>query len=92
MDLIYVNEYYTKRLLKIPFSQFYIEAIRSTAKLTLNKRIDDLSKEKVFYNPMFRNRNLKTIPIPKRCERHGIFTYGEVVDEITKQSNDVFTV
>ena len=86
LELIFVNEYYSKRLLRIPFSLFYTEAIKSTAKLTLSKRIDDLSTEKVFYNPVFLDRNLKTIPIPKRCERHGIFSYGEVVDEFIKQS------
>lgn len=87
LELIFVNDYYSKKLLKIPHSPFYTEAIRATAKLTMSKRIDDLSKEKVFYNPIFRNINLKTIPIPKRCEREGIFTYGAIIDEYTKQQN-----
>ena len=86
-ELIFVNEYYTKRLLKAPYSPFYVEALKATAKLALDKRIDDLRQEKVFYNPIFRNANLKTIPVPKRCEREEIFTYGEVIDEYTKQLN-----
>ena len=76
-----------KKILKVPASPFYAEAIRATSKHSLKKRIEDLSKEKVFYNPIFRNVNLKTIPIPRRCEREEIYTYGEVIDEYTKQSN-----
>ena len=34
---------------------------------------------------MFRNRNLITLSIPRRCEREGIYTYGELVEEYTKQ-------
>ena len=87
LELIFLDEYYTKKILKVPASPFYAEAIRATSKLPLKKRIEDLSKEKVFYNPIFRNVNLKTIPIPRRCEREEIYTYGEVIDEYTKQSN-----
>ena len=47
----------------------------------------DLREEKIFYNPIFLNDNLKTIPIPKRWERDGIFTYGEVIDEYIKKTN-----
>ena len=87
VDLLFVNQYYSKKLLKVTHSSFYEEAIRSTTKLTLHKRISDLSHEKMFYNPIFLGRNLKTIPIPRRCEREGIFTYGEVVDEYAKLIN-----
>ena len=84
-DLLFVNQYYCKRLIRVPHSNFYKEAFSATAKLSLNKQITDLRGEKIFYNPIFRNTNLKTIPIPKRCEREGIFTYGEIMDEYTKQ-------
>lgn len=86
IDLIFVNEYYCKRLLQLPHSTFYRQAFSATAKLSLNREITDIREEKVFYNPIFRNANLKTIPIPKRCERDRIFTYGEIMDEYTKQS------
>ena len=86
-DLIYVNKYYCKRLLKVPFSPFYKEAFAATAKLNLKKEITNLMNEKIFYNPMFLSANLKTIPIPSRCEREGIYTYGEIADEYTKQCN-----
>ena len=86
-DLLFVNNYYTKKLLNTPHSSFYGEAITAISKLNLNKQITDLREEKIFYNPIFLNNNLKTIPIPKRCERDEIFTYGEVIDEYTKQTN-----
>ena len=86
-DLIFVNRYYCRRLLKVPSSVFYKEAFNATAKLTLKKQIIDLRNEKIFYSSMFLNSNLKTIPIPKRCEREKIYTYGEIADEFTKQCN-----
>ena len=85
-DLVFVNQYYCKKLLRLPQSNFYKEAFGATAKLSLNKQIIDLREEKIFYNPIFRNANMKTIPVPVRCEREGIFTYGEITDEYTKQS------
>ena len=85
-DLLFVNQFYCRRLLRVDHSKFYEEAFNATPKLCLNKQISDLRNEKVFYNPIFRDRNLKTIPVPKRCERAEIFTYGEILDEYTKQS------
>ena len=38
---------------------------------------------------MFRDNNLKTLAIPRRCERENIYTYGEVVNEYTNKSNDL---
>ena len=84
-DIIFTNKYYCKKLLRIPHSNFYTEGLNATAKLKLHKQILDLNSQKIFYNPMFRDRNLKTISIPRRCERENIYTYGEVVEEYTKQ-------
>ena len=79
-DLIFTDIRYS-RLLRIPNSMFYLQGLKAAAKLTLNKRIDDLNEEKIFYNPFFRDENLHTIPITKRCERHKVYTYGEVAQE-----------
>ena len=84
-DLIFTNTFYCNKLLKIYASKFYSEGLKSNAKLNLNKQVQDLNLEKVFYNPMFRDRNLKTLSIPKRCERDNIFTYGEIVEEYIKK-------
>ena len=84
-DLIFTDIRYS-RLLRIPNSMFYLQGLKAAAKLTLNKRIDDLNEEKIFYNPFFRDENLHTIPITKRCERHKVYTYGEVAQEYVRQS------
>ena len=46
-DLIFTDIRYC-RWLKIPDSMFYLQGFKATAKLTLNKRIEDLNEEKVF--------------------------------------------
>ena len=84
-DIIFTNKYYCNRLLRIPHSSFYTEGLKATAKLNLHKQILDLNTQKIFYNPMFRDKNLKTLSLPKRCERENIYTYGAVVEEYTKQ-------
>ena len=84
-DIVFTNTYYCNKLLRISHSTFYTEGLKATAKLNLHKQIIDLNTQKIFYNPMFRNRNLKTLSIPRRCEREGIYTYGELVEEYTKQ-------
>ena len=84
-DIIFTNKYYCTKLLRIPHSAFYTEGLKATAKLNLHKQIIDLNTQKIFYNPMFRDRNLKTLSIPRRCERDNIYTYGELVEEFTKQ-------
>ena len=84
-DLIFTNTFYCNRLLDVPASRFYAEALRSTARLTLSKKILDLNDEKVFYNPMFTGADGKTLSIPRRCEREEAFTYGTIAGEYTKQ-------
>ena len=84
-DIVFTNKYYCNKLLRIPYSSFYTEGLKATAKLNLHKQILDLNNQKIFYNPMFRDNNLKTLSIPRRCERENIYTYGAVVEEYTKQ-------
>ena len=85
IDLIFTDKNYCNKILKTPNSKFYEEGLKATAKLTLSKRIDNLNGEKIFYNPIFRDTNLKTLSITRRCERQQIFTYGEVTQEYLKQ-------
>ena len=44
-ELIFTDIRYS-RLLRIPNSMFYLQGLKAAAKLTLNKRIDDLNEEK----------------------------------------------
>ena len=41
--------------------------------------------EKIFYNPIFKDANMRPLTIPRRCEREHVFTYGKVADEYIKQ-------
>ena len=84
-DLVFTNVFYCNRLLDVPASRFYSQALKSTAKLTLCKKIRNLDEEKIFYNSMFTDVNGKTLAVPRRCERDGVFTYGAVAAEYTKQ-------
>ena len=85
-DLAFTNTYYCTRLLAISNSTFYTEALRATARLTLNKRIDDLSDENIFYNPIFTDAHNKPLAVTKRCERLGFFKYHQFADEYSKMA------
>ena len=85
-ELIFTNTFYCTRLLQISNSNFYTEALKATAKLTLNKRIDDLNDENVFYNPIFTDAHNKPLAVTKRCERLSIFKYRQFADEYSKMA------
>ena len=71
-DLPFTNTYYCTKLLVISNSTFYTEALRATARLTLNKRIDDLSDENIFYNPIFTDAHNKPLAVNKKmCKAIG---------------------
>ena len=84
-ELYFTYNQYSRLILKIPHSTFYKEAIQSITKLNVQKRIERLECEKVFYNPIFRDNNFKTIPITPICERNKIYTYGDISTEYVKQ-------
>ena len=65
-ELLFTNTYYCNRLLKCPHSEFYAEGFKATAKLSLSKRILNLNEEKIFYNPIFIDANLKPLSITRR--------------------------
>ena len=54
--------------------------------MTLNKRIDDLSDENVFYNPIFTDAHNKPLAVTKRCERQNFFKYRQFADEYSKMA------
>ena len=85
-EVIFTNTFYCTRLLQISNSNFYMEALKATAKLTLNKRVDDLSNENVFYNPIFTDAHNKPLAVTKRCERQNIFKYRQFADEYSKMA------
>ena len=53
--------------------------------LDLRKQVLDPRDEKLFYNPIFEGRNER---ITKPCETAGVFTYGQLLDEVALKNND----
>ena len=86
-ELFFTNSQYSKKILKLTHSSFYSEAVQAITKIQVQKRIENLEDEKVFYNPIFKDSDFKTIPITLTCERNGIYTYGQVSSEYVKQQN-----
>ena len=68
IELIFTNNFYCLKLLSIPFSAFYLEALKAVSLLDLSKQVADLNKEKIFYNPIFKDTNMRPLAIPRRCE------------------------
>ena len=85
-DLFFTTPTYARRVLKI-CSPFYNEAIRSMATLDLRKQVLDVRAEKLFYNPVLRGSNELTLTITKPCATAGIFTYGQLLDEVALKNN-----
>ena len=86
-ELYFTGIQYSKKILNVSHSPFYKEAIQAISKLRVQKRIDDLATEKVFYNPIFKDFNFKTIPITPKCEKSEIYTYGQISNEFVKREN-----
>ena len=86
-DLFFTTKTYRKNILEIPHSNFYREAIQAITKIQVKKRIENLENEKIFYNPIFKDFEFKTIPTSVTCEKNGIHTYGQVRRESEKQQN-----
>ena len=85
-DLFFNTKHYARKVLKIA-SPFYTEAIKAMTTLDLRKQVLDPRDEKLFYNPIFQGRNEQTLRITKPCETAGVFTYGQLLDEVALKNN-----
>ena len=85
--LFFTTKHYAREVLKIA-SPFYTEAIKAMTTLGLRKQVFDPRDEKLFYNPIFQGRNEQTLRITKPCETAGVFTYGQLLDEVALKNND----
>ena len=85
-DIFFTNKHYARRILKIS-SPYYLEAISAMAALETRKQILNPRDEKVFYNPVFTQENDQIIRLNNYCEREGVFTYGQLLDEVTLRDN-----
>ena len=73
IELMFANNSYCTKMIKIPASDFYVEAFKATSKLCLRKEIKNLYTEKVFYNPLFTNANGTTLFITDAARRKKCF-------------------
>ena len=85
-DLFFTTKHYTRTVLEIA-SPFYTEAIKAMTTLGLRKQVLNPRDEKLFDNPIFQGRNEQTLRITKPCETAGVFTYGQLLDEVALKNN-----
>merc|ERR1712035_266114 len=90
-DLIFLPRSYMQRHLKTD-NQFYKEALLAVSELEITKGISDVTKwdkEHLFYNNLFSLKNKEgQIPINRYFERTNFYTFGQFLDEKTKQARD----
>ena len=55
--------------------------------LETRKQILNPRDEKVFYNPVFTHENDQITRLNNYSEREGVFTYGQLLDEVTLRDN-----
>ena len=80
LELFFTTKYYARRVMKIR-TPFYNVAIKAMTTLDVKKQILDPREEKLFYNPTFM-RGDKTLSINQTCETAGVYTYGQLLDEV----------
>ena len=75
-----------RKILKID-SPFYEESIKAITTLDTRKQVLQPRDEKLFYNPIFLGHDGHTLNITKPCELAGVFTYGQLLDEVEHRNN-----
>ena len=85
-DLFFTTKHYARKVRKIA-SPFYTEAIKAMTTLDLRKQVLDPRDEQLFYNPIFQRGNGQTLSITKPCDTAGVFTYGQLLDEVALKNN-----
>ena len=89
-DLLFLPRSYIQRHLKTENS-FYKEALLAISDLEITKGVPNVAqwdKEHLFYNSLFslNNDRDRAIPISRYFERANLFTFGQYLDEKTKQA------
>ena len=91
-DLIFLSRSYMNRQLKTQ-NTFYKEALLAISKLEIYKGIQNVAQwdnEHLFYNSLFslKTNPDKTIPINRYFEQGKYYTFGQFLDEKTKQARN----
>ena len=53
--------------------------------LEMRKQVLDPRAEKLFYNPIFQGELGHTLNVTKSCAKAGVYTYGQLLDEVAKR-------
>ena len=72
-------------------NNFYNEALLAIADFDISKGISDVTKwdkEHLFYNNLFSLKSEPTIPIRRYFEDVNFYSFGQFLDEKTKQARD----
>ena len=85
-DLFVTTKNYALKILKID-SPFYEESIKAITTIDTRKQVLEPRDEKLFYNPIFLGCDGHTLLITKPCELAGVFTYGQLLDEVKHRNN-----
>ena len=83
-DLFFTTRHYARRILRID-SPFYKESITAMTTLEMRKQVLDPRAEKLFYNPIFQGELGHTLNVTKSCAKAGVYTYGQLLDEVAKR-------
>ena len=91
-DLLFLPRSYILRHLKTE-SAFYMEALTAISELNITKGVPNVAqwdKEHLFYNSLFslKTNPDQTISINRYFEDRNLFTFGQFLDEKTKQARD----
>ena len=91
-DLLFLPRSYILRHLKTE-NAFYKEALLAISDLEISKGVPNVAqwdKEHLFYNSLFSLKSARdrAIPITRYFERSNLFTFGQFLDEKTKQARE----
>ena len=71
-------------------SNFWMNPILWSLRLTCSTILQNTERrntdDQLFYNPIFQGRNEQTLRITKPCETVGVFTYGQLLDEVARKT------
>ena len=84
--LFFTTKNYAGKVPKVD-SPFCEESIKAMPTLGTRKQVLEPPDEKLFYNPIFLGRDGHTLNITKPCELAGVFTYGQLLDEVELRNN-----
>ena len=90
-DLIFFQKSYFKKEIRTE-NNYYKEALLALGSLQIKKGIrtlHDWDKQHIFYNPLFKTENGKTLKLTEYCKVNNIYNYEQLVEEKRKQLDNI---